>query len=73
MMGRYPIPKSSRRMTYTVEEVAELLGLGRNTAYVAVRNGNIPAIKIGGRYVIPKSVIDKLLNGEISTQHTETE
>lgn len=53
------------RMTYTVEEVSELLGIGRVTAYRAVGNGTIPAIKIGGRYVISKLVIDKLLNGEI--------
>lgn len=32
-----------------------MLGIGRSSAYTAVREGNFPAkvIKIGGRYVVP--------------------
>ncbi len=37
------------RLTYTVPEVAELLGISRSTAYVCVRRGEIPSITLGRR------------------------
>lgn len=39
--------------TLTVEEAAAVLGIGRNSAYEAVRRGEIPSIRIGRRIVIP--------------------
>ena len=41
------------RATTTVEEVAELLGLGRSAAYEAVRRGDLPARRLGRRILIP--------------------
>lgn len=41
------------RQTLTVEEFAVLAGIGRSTAYEAARRGEIPARRIGSRYVIP--------------------
>lgn len=41
------------RATITVDEAAELLGLGRSAAYEAVRRGDIPARRLGRRIVIP--------------------
>ena len=52
-----------RRRTYTVLEVAEILGIGRNTAYEICRTGEIPTIRIGGRVLVPRSAIDELLKG----------
>jgi excisionase family DNA binding protein len=52
-----------QRRTYTVLEVAEILGIGRNTAYEVCRNGEIPTIRVGGRVLIPRSAIDELLGG----------
>ncbi len=49
------------RRTYTVPEVAEILGIGRNTAYEVCRKGEIPTIRIGGRILIPRDVVDDLL------------
>ena len=49
------------RETLTVEEAAQILGIGRNQAYVAVRNGTIPSLRFGKRYVIPRRMIDSLL------------
>ena len=51
------------RKTYTVVEVAKILGIGRNTAYEVCRNGEIPTIKIGGRILVPRTAIDELLSG----------
>lgn len=44
----------SNRAVYTVPEVAELLSLSRGSAYAMLRTGEIPAIRLGSRWVIPK-------------------
>jgi len=49
------------RLTYTVPEVAELLGISRSSAYECVRRGEIPALTLGRRVVIAKATIDALL------------
>lgn len=47
--------------TYTIDEVAALLGIGRNTAYEAARRGDIPLIQIGKRMLVPKAAFNLLL------------
>ena len=42
------------RLTITVEEAAAHLGISRNSVYEAVRRGEIPSVRIGGRIVIPR-------------------
>jgi hypothetical protein len=49
------------RRTYKLDEVAILLGIGRNAAYEAARRGDFPIIKIGKRIVVPRVSIDRLL------------
>lgn len=44
----------------TTGETATLLGLSEATLYRAIRDGEFPAIKVRGRYVIPSKVIDQL-------------
>jgi excisionase family DNA binding protein len=51
------------KQTVSVAEAAEILGLGRNTGYDAVRRGEIPVIKIGKRLLVPKPALDRLLQG----------
>jgi excisionase family DNA binding protein len=51
-----------RRMTLTVNEAAERLGIGRNQAYEAVKNGQIPAIRIGKRLLVPEAALERLMN-----------
>ena len=50
------------RLTYTVPEVAELLGISRSSAYEYVRRGEIPALVLGRRVLIAKATIDALLS-----------
>ena len=40
------------RVTYTVSEVAAMLGISRATTYVLLRTGEIPARRIGSRWII---------------------
>ncbi len=53
--------KEIERKTYEVEEAGRLLGLGKNSAYRAIHNKQIPSIRIGGRILVPKAAIDRLL------------
>lgn len=47
---------------YTVAEVAELLSLSTGTTYALVRSGEIPARKVGNRWVIPRQRFHDWLN-----------
>jgi excisionase family DNA binding protein len=47
---------------YTVAQVAELLGLSTTSTYGLVREGAIPARKLGGRWVIPRQRFHDWLN-----------
>jgi excisionase family DNA binding protein len=41
------------RATITVEEAAELLGIGRTAAYEAARRGQLPTRRLGRRLFVP--------------------
>ena len=51
------------RLTYTVEQAAKLLGISRNSGFEAVRRGDLPAIRIGRRLLVPRAALEKLLAG----------
>lgn len=53
----------AERLTLSVTEAAELLGIGRGTAYECVRTGELPSIKLGRRIVIPKRALQALIDG----------
>jgi excisionase family DNA binding protein len=52
---------SDMRMTLTVEEAAELLGVARGTAYEAARTGQLPIVRIGRRLLVPRHQLCALL------------
>jgi excisionase family DNA binding protein len=47
---------------YTVPEVAALLGIGRCMAYDLVRQGVIPAKRLGRRWIVPRARFNAWLN-----------
>jgi len=49
------------RATYTIDEVAEILGIARSSAYRAARAGQIPTIKIGRRLLVSRDAVTELL------------
>jgi excisionase family DNA binding protein len=53
------------RQTYQVEEVAQILGIGRTAAYEGVRRGEIPSIRVGRRLVVPRAALEKMLEGRV--------
>jgi len=51
------------KLTYTVVEAGDLLGLSRATAYDLVHKGIIPTIRLGRQLKVPRVQLEKLLNG----------
>jgi excisionase family DNA binding protein len=49
------------RAAFSVEEVAELLGLHVNTVRRAVWRGDVRAVRIGRRVLIPRAEVERLL------------
>jgi excisionase family DNA binding protein len=59
------------RLTLTVEETAKRLGIGRQLAYDKVKTGEIPSIRIGRRYLVPRVALEQLLQNTTSQKaHT---
>ena len=46
----------------TVEELMDILHIGRNTAYGLVKDGVVKSVKIGRTYRIPKKCIKEFLD-----------
>jgi excisionase family DNA binding protein len=51
------------RDTLTVAEAGKRLGISRNVAYDCVARGEIPAIRLGKRLLVPRLAFERLLNG----------
>ncbi|MFC1928643.1 helix-turn-helix domain-containing protein [Chloroflexota bacterium] len=52
---------NSEKLTLTVKETAQLLGLSRNSMYQGILTGEIPHLKVGKRILIPRVALEKLL------------
>ena len=50
-----------QRLTYTVEEAGDLLGISRGNAYNLVRTGQIPALRMGRRLLVSRGALEDLL------------
>lgn len=48
--------------TMTVEDCARHLGISRSLAYEAVQRGELPAIRIGRRVLVPRDGIERMLS-----------
>lgn len=56
------IRASDSRLTMTVEEAGKALGISRASAYLAARNGELPTVRIGRRYLVPIAALQRLLS-----------
>lgn len=50
--------------TMSVEEAAELLGVGRDAAYQGVRQKKIPALRVGRYWRVLREPLTRMLAGE---------
>ena len=61
------------RLTFTVEEAGELLGISRALAYEMARTGRLPTLRFGKRIVVPKKAIENMLDrSALSIAHDQT-
>ncbi len=54
-------------VTYTTAEVSKIIHRTEETVRRLIKEGKIPAVRVGGRYLVTKETVDKLLRGDIST------
>lgn len=47
------LDRIASQATITIEQTAQLLGLGRTAAYEAARRGEFPTRRLGRRLVVP--------------------
>ena len=59
------------KRTYSIPEVAKVLGIGRTAAYEAARTGEIPTIRIGKRILVPDAALERLLAGNELQAHSK--
>ncbi|MEK7202787.1 MAG: helix-turn-helix domain-containing protein [Patescibacteria group bacterium] len=50
----------------TVRELADILGISRVTVFRKIKEGKIPAVKIGRNFIIYKKDIPEILGDELS-------
>lgn len=50
------------RRTYTVEDIAQILGIGRTSAYILVKEGHFKIVRIGNAIRISKRSFDEWLD-----------
>ena len=55
------IEEISRRKGIAMEEVAEILRIGRGSAYELIRCGKLHAIRMGRRILVPRSSLESFL------------
>ncbi len=49
-------------LAVSVSEAGRLLGISRSTAYAAVKRGDIPSVRIGGRVLVPLRRLEELID-----------
>ena len=54
---------SDDKMTMSVLEACKMLGISKNLGYEAIRRGEIPAIRVGKRLLVPRAALERLLSG----------
>ncbi len=67
------MPHAPVRETMTVEEAGKVLGVGRAAAYRAVGRGDIPALRVGKKILIPRLALDRLLREAASLSKDDEE
>ena len=55
------LARAATRRTYTIAEVAAILGISRTTAYECAKAGDLPVLRLRGRLVVPVAALDALL------------
>ena len=57
------VMSSTDRQTYYPEDVARMLGVHTNSVYTMLKDGTLPAVKAGRRWLISRRRFDAWLTG----------
>jgi excisionase family DNA binding protein len=60
-MTNTTVPDDLAQRVLSVDEAGRVLGVGRSTMYGAIRRGQVPALRIGRRIVVPGAALVRLL------------
>ena len=59
------VTRLTGKRTYTVGEIAEILGIGRTSAYKLIRSGQFQTVRIGSAIRISKASFDDWLDKQL--------
>jgi excisionase family DNA binding protein len=60
---------TNERLTLSVNEATEVLGISRAFAYELVARGELPCLRLGRRVVVPRHALEQLLErADVSAQ-----
>ena len=54
--------ETPERRAYTVDDIAQILGIGRTSAYILVKEGHFKIVRIGNAICISKRSFDEWLD-----------
>ncbi len=54
-------PQAPTRRVYTVDEIQDILGIGRTTAYALVKRNLFQSVKVGHKVLISRKSFDEWL------------
>lgn len=63
---------SDKRLTLTIPEVAELLGISVISAYNLAKRQDFPAIRVGKRIIVPRAAFDRWLEEITPNQQADS-
>ena len=55
---------TSAALSVSVDEAAQLLGVGRTTVFTLLEEGTIRSVKVGNRRLVPRKALDEFLSGD---------
>ena len=58
-------PLNVAALSYSVPDAAEIIGISKSTLYAMISAGTIQCVRLGGRTLIRRADIDKLLESNI--------
>jgi excisionase family DNA binding protein len=57
---------------YSVADVAQIFGTSRMTIYRAVREGQLPAVRVRGRLFVPARALDAMVDAALAEHGAST-
>lgn len=57
----------STRLTLSIAEAAELVGISRTTAYELAQSGELPTVRLGRRILVPVNQLADVLGTDVES------